>query len=100
MLPPMRPRPITPSCIVVSCRRRSLPQSFLDGRFERREPYGDVGAEMEPQNPAPALGQHLEIAARLGRLDDAEGVLLAGNWEIVGVVAGDLQEDAAVGPPL
>ena len=64
------------------------------------KPFNDLGAEMETQHPAPALGQHFEIAPGFRRLDDAEGVFLAGNREIVGVVAGDLQEDAAVGPAL
>ena len=100
MLPPIRPRPITPSCIVVSCRRRSSPQSFLDGRLECRETCGDVGPEMETKHPAPTFGQHFEIAPGFCRLDDSEGVFLAGNREIIGVIARDLQEDAAVGPAL
>ena len=55
---------------------------------------------MDAQHAPVALGQHLEIAARLRRLDDAEGVFLARHREIVGVVAGDLQEHAAVRPAL
>ena len=51
---------------------------------------------MNPQGTPAALGQDLEIAARLRRLDHAEGVFLAGHRQILGVLAGDLQEDAAV----
>ena len=53
-------------------------------------------AEMHAQHPPFALGQHLEIAARLRRLDDAEGVFLVRHLEIGGIVAGDLQEHAGV----
>src|SRR5882757_7725024 len=55
---------------------------------------------MKTKHPASTFGQHFEIAPGFCRLDDAEGVFLAGNREIVGVVACDLQEDAAVGPAL
>ena len=48
------------------------------------------------QGAALALQQHLEVASRLRRLDDAEGVLLPGHGHIDRVVAGDLQEDAGV----
>src|SRR5262249_49186274 len=42
------------------------------------------------------LRKHLQIAARLRRLDDAKGVGLAGHRQVFGVIAGDLQKDAAV----
>src|SRR6476660_719744 len=99
ILPPIRPRPMTPSCILVSCVRRS-PQGFLDGRLECCEPCGDVRPEMKTKHASPTFRQHLEIPPGFCGLDDAKGVFLAGNWEIVGVVACDLQEDAAVGPAL
>jgi hypothetical protein len=51
---------------------------------------------METKHPAPTFGQHLEIAPGFCRLDDSEGVFLVGNREILGVIARDLQENAAV----
>src|SRR6478736_8140109 len=53
-------------------------------------------AEMYTQHPPSAFGQHLEIAARLRRLDDAEGVFLVRHREIGRIVAGDLEEHAGV----
>ena len=52
---------------------------------------------MHDKNATSALGQHLEIAARLRCLDNAKRVRLFRHLEIIGVVAGDLQEHAAVG---
>ena len=55
---------------------------------------------MHAQCAPAAVGQHVEIATRLRRLDDAETGLLAGHGEILGLIGGDLQEYAAVGPAL
>ena len=52
---------------------------------------------MHAQRAPAALGEHVEIAAGLGRLDHAEARLLARHGEILGVIASDLQEHAAVG---
>ena len=52
---------------------------MLDCLVERGEAGGDVGAEMNAQRAAVAFGENLKIAARLRRLNDAKGVLLAGN---------------------
>ena len=68
----------------------------VHGGGERGEAGGDVGAEVDAEGAAAALDQDLEVAARLRRLDDAEGVFLTGHGQVVGVVAGDLQEDARV----
>ena len=78
------------SPVICSCER--LPDGLLEGRQSRR----DMRAEMHAQHPPVALGQHLEIAARFRRLDDAEGVFLIRHLEIGGIVAGDLQEHAGV----
>lgn len=51
---------------------------------------------MQAQCPPIAFGQHIEIAARLCRLDDAEARFVARNGQIVGVLGRDLQEDTAV----
>jgi len=39
---------------------------------ERRKALGEIALDMHAQGAPPALGKHAEIAARLGRLDDAE----------------------------
>ena len=57
-------------------------------------------AEMDAQGPAAALGQHVEIAPRLRRLDDAEGEFAAGYRQVSGIVAGDLQEHPGIGAAL
>jgi len=51
---------------------------------------------VRPQRTPAALCQHLEIAARLRLFDDAKGVGLAGHRQILGIVAGNLQEDPTV----
>src|ERR1700688_4122076 len=67
-----------------------------DGVLESREAGRDVRTEMDAQEPSPALRQHLEVAARCRRLDDAESVFLPRDRQIVGLVAGDLQKNAGV----
>src|SRR5260370_16422028 len=52
---------------------------------------------MPKQGAAPAIGEDLEISAGLCGLHYAEGVFLAGNRYVVGVVAGDLEEYTGVG---
>src|SRR5581483_10904374 len=67
---------------------------------EALEPCRHVGAKVDAQRAAPALGQHLEVAARLRRLDDAKRVALPRHSQIHRVVTGDLQEDSSIGPAL
>src|SRR5882762_8844692 len=98
MLPPMRPSPTMPSCISLLPMVAALPQRLPDRFLERRQAGRHMGAEMHAHNAPPALRQHLEVAARLRRLDDAEAVGLIGDRKIVGIVAGDLKEDAGIGP--
>src|SRR5271169_5294101 len=52
---------------------------------------------MHAQKTPVALGQNLEIAPCLGRLDGAEAVFLPRHVEIDGVITCDLEEYAAVG---
>src|SRR5208283_2304087 len=51
---------------------------------------------MDPQRAPPVLDHGVEIAARLRVLHDAEGIGMAGNGDVLGLVAGDLQEDPRV----
>ena len=48
------------------------------------------------KRPSPAIGQHLEISARLRCLHDSEGVFLSGHRQFDGIVAGDLQKHSGV----
>ena len=57
-------------------------------------------AEMDAQDTPVALGQYLEVAARLRRLDDTERIFVIRNIDVGGVVAGDLKENAGVRPAL
>src|SRR5437016_8180910 len=52
---------------------------------------------MDTQRATAAFCEDGKVAAGLGRLDHAKGVLLPGNRQVLGVVAGDLQEHAAIG---
>src|SRR5215470_14483300 len=73
-----------------------LLQGVLDRTGEPVETGGKVARDVHAQGAPAALRQHVEIAARLRLLDNAEGVGLAGDRQVLAVVAGDLQEDAAV----
>src|SRR5882724_2350699 len=91
MLPPIRPRPIMPSCILAS-----LVQCFRYGGIKCCQRRGEVALEMNPQRPSSAFGEHVEIAACRRCLDDTKTRLLARHRQIPGVIGGDLQEHAAV----
>ena len=56
------------------------------GLSKSRQTRGDMTTQMHAKHTSPALCQHLEISARLRRLNDTEGVFFAGNFEIVFVV--------------
>src|SRR5215510_921784 len=51
---------------------------------------------MHPQGPAAPLGEYGKISAGLRGLDHSEGIFLPGNRQVGSVVAGDLEEYAAV----
>src|SRR3954454_13860629 len=91
ILPPIRPRPIMPSCMATPSG-----QGALDCGVEHRQPLFEITLQVYAQGAAAAPGQHLEIAARLRRLDHSETGLLPGNGKIVAVIGGELQEHAAV----
>ncbi len=55
-----------------------------------------VFAQMDPQGPASAFRQDLEVSPGLRRFHHAERVLLPGHGQVGGIVAGDLQKDSAV----
>ena len=78
----------------------ALGQRLLDGPADRGQAGVDVLADVDSKRAPAALGQDLEVPSRLGGLDDTEGVLAPGHRQVAGVVAGDLEEDARVGPAL
>src|SRR5665213_115910 len=51
---------------------------------------------MDPERSPPALGQHIEIAARLRRFYHAETIFLPRHGQILRLVAGDLEEHTAI----
>ena len=59
-------------------------------------PIQGVIAKIDPDHAAPALHERAEIPERLGLLQDAERVRLAGNREINRVVGHNLKEYARV----
>ena len=75
MLPPMRPRPIIPSCIT------------------RRPP-------VDPRDAAAALLQRLVVARRLRADQAAKPNVAAGDRQLVAGVVDDLEEEAGVRPAL
>src|SRR6476620_8156368 len=91
MLPPIRPRPIMPSCI----RKIPLVERFGYGGIQRGKRRLEIALEVDPQRAPAAFGQHVEIAARLRCLDDAEARFLSRHRQIPGIVSGDLEEHAA-----
>src|SRR5260370_22052024 len=104
MLAPILPSPIIPSCIdiapVHSCLSSftvALRQCLPDCRLQFRESSTYIFAEVHAKRPSPALRKYREIATRLRRFDHPKRIFLFRDRKIVGIVAGDLQEDTAVG---
>src|SRR5579885_3596567 len=66
--------------------------SLLNNVYALAETVGDVDAD----DAALVVFERVEVAERLGRFQDAEGVRLAGDSHIVPILAGELDEDAVV----
>src|SRR5689334_22461627 len=77
-----------------------LLQGLLDRAVQRCETGLEVAGDVRAQRPPSPLGKNLQIAARLSGLDHTERIGMAGHRQVPGIVAGDLQENAAVGPAL
>src|SRR5262249_2493568 len=91
MLPPMRPRPITPIC---------MSNLAIERRLQRRQASGNLAGNVNVQGAPAALEQDIEITARLRSFDHAETGAMPRNRQIFAVIGGDLQEYAAVRPAL
>src|ERR1700676_237157 len=74
-----------------------LVQCIPDCGIERLQALLEIALQMHAQA---ALGQHVEIAARLCCLDDSKARLLTWHRQILGIVGRDLQEHATVGAAL
>src|SRR5260370_14582689 len=75
----------------------ALGNCFLPGLRQSRQPGLQVFSERHTQRAAAAFGKDREIAAGLCRFHDAEGVPLTWDLQILGVIASDLEKNAAVG---
>src|SRR5436309_6987658 len=93
MLPPIRPSPTIPICMVSAPLVASSGDRLLDGRAQLLESGRHVRSQVHPQRAAAPLLEHLEVAAGLRRLHHSERVCLSRHRQIRRVVAGDLQED-------
>ena len=71
-------------------------QRLLDGAAQAVETRINITGDVHTQRAPAALGENVEIAARLCLLDDPESIGAAGYRQILGIRAGDLQKDAAV----
>ena len=78
----------------------SLAERFRNRGIERGQSRSEVALEMDAQRAPPAFGEHVEIAARLRRLDDAETRLLAGHRQILASSAVICRNTPLSGPPL
>src|SRR5215469_13734342 len=76
--------------------RGNLRQRFVNCCRECLQPGFQIGSEMHPQCSTTPFSEHLEVSACLSGFHDTERIFLAGNREVVRVVAGDLQKDSAV----
>src|SRR6516164_9009599 len=75
---------------------RLLLQGLLDRASQRSEAGIEIACNVRPQGPPAALGKHIVVAARLRRLDDAKCIGSAGYRQVLGIIASDLQKDAAI----
>ena len=101
MLPPILPNPIMPSCICSLFGVHSCASAFSTAlqAFKRCE-AAFYFAQVDAQGPPLAFHQHLKISASLRRLHHSKREFLAGHRKVRRVVAGHLQEHAAVGAAL
>src|SRR5207245_10806002 len=69
--PEVAPKPPDSRCAPAWPGRASLTERLLDRLVERGQPGLDVLAEVHAQHAPAAVGQDVDVAARLRRLDDA-----------------------------
>src|SRR5262249_3319801 len=106
MLAPILPSPIIPSCIANRSfllfldRVAVLSQRLSDRRLQCRKTGPHIFSQMHTHRPSPALCKDRETPACLRSFNDTERIFLFGNWKVIGVVARNLKEHAAVGTAL
>ena len=69
-----------------------LCERLLDRRTDFGQARFNVSAKMDAQGPPIPLRQHLKITSCLGRFDNAEGVFLPRNGQVLGIITSHLQE--------
>src|SRR5208282_2955035 len=102
MFAPILPSPIIPSCIVSVLhedfvrRAGESGQRLLHGFRELGEIALHILAKVHAQGAPAAFREHREIAAGLCCLDHTKRVLLSGHGQVHSIVAGNLEEHAAI----
>src|SRR5665213_390480 len=95
MLPPMRPSPMMPICIL----HYSLKQVLVERCIDCVRQFLKAGIDMlkvYAQHATVAFHQHCEVAASLRCLDQSKAVGMSGHIYISRVIAGDLQKHTGV----
>ena len=69
---------------------------FLHGLEQRSQPGVHIAAKMNAKRAPSSIGQHLEIAACLGRFHDSECKFLSRDWQFDRIVTGHLEKHSRV----
>src|SRR5215813_992985 len=103
MLAPIRPRPIIPSCILSAPKLRivrgntaGILDCVLHGLRKCVQAGLQILAEVDAQSAPAAFGENVEVAASLRGFHDTKCIFLAWDCQVGSIIAGNLQEDAAV----
>src|SRR5262249_14187159 len=72
--------------------RYARSRCLLSPRLQHLPEAGAAVGQVQPQHRVPAGGQRGQVTGRLGRLQGAEAVRLAGHRQVLRHCAGDLQE--------
>src|SRR6266849_10118946 len=95
MLPPMRPSPTIPISMVNSSA--GLSDCGFDCCRERSPARRSLFPERDAQHREPPRRERLQVAQRLGLLENREAVGLARDGHVARVVLDDLEKHAGLG---
>jgi hypothetical protein len=98
MLPPILPNPTIPICIEIAPYNfgNQLLNRLAQSSMQRLQSGVYIRAQVNTQSTAIARAQHLKISTGLRCLHDTKCVLLAWDFEVLCVIAGNLQKDSSV----
>src|SRR5579872_5255630 len=99
MLPPMRPSPTIPICIL-NVLRSDLCKRLFGHIAEYGEARLNIPPDMRAQHAPMSFNKNAEITAGLSSLDDSKACVTSGNIEILLIIGGDLQKYAGIRPAL